>query len=160
LPFGIGTGLFGEFTRDFGANQPTLEDALALVLASLSLLGLGIFGPGIATGLVAGAPQLGAGAAVGTAQAIGGAAVAGVVGARAGLAVLGRAAGAISRAAPGASLESIGARAAAPADGPPAWARSMGRQQKIKQGISTAAQAVRSGDHSGGSSSVPLSEDR
>jgi type IV secretion system protein TrbL len=69
---GIGTGLFGEFTRDFGANQPTLEDALALVLASLSLLGLGIFGPGIATGLTAGAPQLGAGAAVGTAQALGG----------------------------------------------------------------------------------------
>ena len=63
---GIGTTLFGEFTQGFGANQPTLEDALALVLAALSLLGLGIFGPGIATGLTAGAPQLGAGAAVGT----------------------------------------------------------------------------------------------
>src|SRR6476646_7846353 len=65
-----------------GGNQPTLEDALALVLASLSLLGLGIFGPGIATGLTAGAPQLGAGAAVGTAQAIGGEAIAAAVGAR------------------------------------------------------------------------------
>src|SRR6516165_5677587 len=58
---GIGTTLFGEFTQGFGANQPSLEDALALVLAALSLLGLGIFGPGIATGLTAGAPQLGAG---------------------------------------------------------------------------------------------------
>ena len=35
---------------------------MTLVLASLSLFGLGIFGPGIATGLVSGAPQLGAGA--------------------------------------------------------------------------------------------------
>jgi type IV secretion system protein TrbL len=42
---------------------------MSLVLASLSLMGLGIFGPGIASGLVAGAPQLGAGAAVGTAAA-------------------------------------------------------------------------------------------
>src|ERR1700704_683943 len=69
---GIGTTLFGEFTQGFGTNQPTLEDALALVLAALSLLGLGIFGPGIATGLTSGAPQLGAGAAVGTALAAGG----------------------------------------------------------------------------------------
>ncbi len=37
------------------------------MLAALAMLGLGIFGPGIATGLVAGAPQLGAGAAAGTA---------------------------------------------------------------------------------------------
>jgi type IV secretion system protein TrbL len=49
-----------------------MEDALALMLAALSLLGIGIFGPGIATGLTAGAPQLGAGAVVGTALAAGG----------------------------------------------------------------------------------------
>jgi type IV secretion system protein TrbL len=47
---------------------------MTLVLASLSLFGLGIFGPGIATGLVSGAPQLGAGAAVGTTGALVGAA--------------------------------------------------------------------------------------
>jgi type IV secretion system protein TrbL len=51
---GIGTTLFSEFTQGFNGNQPSLEDALALVLAALSLLGLGIFGPGIATGLTAG----------------------------------------------------------------------------------------------------------
>src|SRR3546814_21035265 len=39
---------------------------MGLVLASLSLFGLGIFGPAIASGLVSGAPQLGAGAALGT----------------------------------------------------------------------------------------------
>ncbi|MEO8976692.1 MAG: P-type conjugative transfer protein TrbL, partial [Casimicrobiaceae bacterium] len=60
-----------------------LNAALATMLASLALLGLGIFGPGIATGLVSGAPQLGAGAAAGTAigavglGVAGGAAVAG-----------------------------------------------------------------------------------
>jgi type IV secretion system protein TrbL len=55
---------------------------LAIALAALSLLGLGIYGPGIATGLAAGAPQLGAGAAIGTvstAWGIGGAAPATVV---------------------------------------------------------------------------------
>jgi type IV secretion system protein TrbL len=56
---GIGTTLFSQFTQGFGGNQPTIQDALSLVLAALSLLGLGIFGPGIATGLVSGAPQLG-----------------------------------------------------------------------------------------------------
>src|SRR3954447_10027817 len=91
---GIGTTLFGEFTQGFGGNQPSLEDALALVLGALSLLGLSIFGPGIATGLTAGAPQLGAGAAVGTALAAGGLGAAGAVGLRAGAAVVGRAAGA------------------------------------------------------------------
>ena len=59
---GIGSTLFAEFTRGFGGKQPTIEDAMAIVLAALSLLGLGIFGPGIANGLVSGGPQLGAGA--------------------------------------------------------------------------------------------------
>src|SRR6202521_3779321 len=98
---GIGTTLFGEFTQGFGANQPSLEDALALVLGALSLLGLGIFGPGIATGLTAGAPQLGAGGAGGTALAVGGLGVAGAVGARAGVGALVGAASGISRVATG-----------------------------------------------------------
>jgi type IV secretion system protein TrbL len=42
---GIGTTLFGEFTQGVGGNQPTLDDALALVWAALSLLGLGISVP-------------------------------------------------------------------------------------------------------------------
>ncbi|MGB3831496.1 MAG: P-type conjugative transfer protein TrbL, partial [Mesorhizobium sp.] len=63
---GIGSTLFGQFTSGFGGATPTVDDAMAIVLAALSLLGLGIFGPGIATGLVSGGPQLSAGAAVGT----------------------------------------------------------------------------------------------
>jgi type IV secretion system protein TrbL len=78
---GIGSTLFGEFTRGF-AGEPTIEDAMALVLAALSLLGLGIFAPGIANGIVSGGPQLGAGAAVGTGLAAGGMVVAGAAGAR------------------------------------------------------------------------------
>jgi type IV secretion system protein TrbL len=74
---GIGTGLFSQFTQTYTSGQPTIEQALSVVLAALALLGLGIFGPGIATGLVSGAPQLGAGAAVGTGLAVAGTAMAG-----------------------------------------------------------------------------------
>jgi type IV secretion system protein TrbL len=73
---GIGSTLFSEFTRGFGGVTPTIDDAMAIVLAALSLVGLGIFGPGIASGLVSGGPQLGAGAAIGTGLAVGGATVA------------------------------------------------------------------------------------
>ena len=68
---GIGSTLFSQFTLS-GAAQPTIEDAMTLVLAALTLLGLGIFGPGIANGIVSGGPQLSAGAAVGTGLAAGG----------------------------------------------------------------------------------------
>nr|WP_321982690.1 P-type conjugative transfer protein TrbL [uncultured Cohaesibacter sp.] len=74
---GIGSTLFGQFTAGFGGITPTIDDAMAIVLAALSLLGLGIFGPGIASGLVSGGPQLGAGSAVGTGLAAGGLMLAG-----------------------------------------------------------------------------------
>lgn len=73
---GIGSTLFSQFTAGFGGQTPSIDDAMAIVLAALSLVGLGIFGPGIASGLVSGGPQLGAGAAVGTGLAVGGAALA------------------------------------------------------------------------------------
>ncbi|MGX5804859.1 P-type conjugative transfer protein TrbL [Bradyrhizobium sp. Arg314] len=84
---GIGSTLFSEFTQGFGGENPTIDQAMAIVLAALSLLGLGIFGPGIANGLVSGGPQLGAGAAVGTGLAAGGMAL--VAGGTAGLAMRG-----------------------------------------------------------------------
>lgn len=61
-----------------------MDQALAIMLASLALLGLGIFGPGIATGLVSGGPQLGAGSAVGTAMGAAGLVVAGAAAIRGG----------------------------------------------------------------------------
>jgi type IV secretion system protein TrbL len=74
---GIGSTLFSQFTAGSSGAQIGIEDAMALVLAALALLGLGIFGPGIANGIVSGGPQLGAGAAVGTGVAAGGVVVAG-----------------------------------------------------------------------------------
>lgn len=105
---GIGTGLFSEFRAPGGAD-PSIDHALVIMLASLAMLGLGIFGPGIATGLVSGAPQLGAGAAAGTVLGAAGLAVAG----GAAVAGAGSAVAAGARMAPGAARAAIGGGAAA-----------------------------------------------
>jgi len=93
---GIGSNFFSEFVGALQGQEPDIDQAMSLVLASLALFGLGIFGPSIASGLVAGAPQLGAGAAVGT-----------VVGAGATLAVAGGAAVAATRGLAGAGISAI-----------------------------------------------------
>ncbi|MCM8731969.1 P-type conjugative transfer protein TrbL [Hephaestia sp. GCM10023244] len=85
---GIGAGFFDSFIAA-GGGEPDIASSMTLVLGALSLLGLGIFGPGIAAGLVSGAPQLGAGAAVGT---MAGAAIMGMGGAALGARALGAAA--------------------------------------------------------------------
>lgn len=92
----IGSNFFSEFTAALQGQEPDIGQAMSLVLASLTLFGLGIFGPGIASGLVAGAPQLGAGAAVGT-----------TVGAAGIVALGGGAAMGAARAAGGAALGAI-----------------------------------------------------
>jgi type IV secretion system protein TrbL len=75
---GIGASFFNDFTTALQGQAPSLAQAMSLVLASIALFGLGIFGPGIAAGLVSGAPQHGAGAAIGTASSLAaGAALAG-----------------------------------------------------------------------------------
>ena len=109
---GIGSGLFSQF--QVHPDEPSIDHALVVMLASLALLALGIYGPGIATGLVSGAPQLGAGAmagaavgAVGTGVAIGAAATG-----------VGGAVAAGARMAPAAAkLAGAGARAATSAAG-------------------------------------------
>ncbi|MAC57614.1 MAG: P-type conjugative transfer protein TrbL [Novosphingobium sp.] len=105
---GIGTTLFSQFTVTMGP-EPDAEQVMAIALAALSLLGLSIFGPGIANGIVTGGPQLGAGAAAGTALAAGGALVGGAAAARLGA---GAAAGAIGGTARGAAYTSGAARGA------------------------------------------------
>jgi type IV secretion system protein TrbL len=185
---GIGSTLFAQFTAGFGGNQPTIDNAMALVLGALSLLGLGIFGPGIANGIVSGGPQLGAGAAVGTGLAAGGALVAGVglaAGAAglAGNAIAGGARAATTVASGTASAyragglsgvaEAGGSAIISPlrrmaagasnssttdADAPPPWARRTKRAQTVSQGVSAATHAVRSGGSAGGGASVDLSE--
>ena len=104
---GIGSGFFGEFTGALGTDETDVGEAMSLVLASLSLLGLGIFGPSIASGLVAGAPQLGAGAAFGTAAAGIGTVALGGAAAIGGTKAL--ASGALAAARAGTSMGSAGA---------------------------------------------------
>ena len=168
---GIGSTLFSQFTAGFGGNQPTIEDAMSLVLAALALLGLGISGPGIANGIVSGGPQLGAGAAVGTGLAAGGIVAAGAAGASLGAGVIaGPARGGASVAAAASNHFRSGGIAAAQAQSaaastnsssagnPPAWATRMKRSQTVGHGVSAATHAVRSGDSGGGGASVDLSQ--
>ena len=109
---GIGSGLFSQF--QVHPAEPNIDHALVIMLASLTLLALGIFGPGIATGLVSGAPQHGAGAMAGAAVGAAGTAVA--VGAAA--TGVGGAVAAGARMAPAAAkLAGSGARAATSAAG-------------------------------------------
>jgi type IV secretion system protein TrbL len=184
---GIGSTLFTQFTSGVSGNQPTIDNAMALVLGALSLLGLGIFGPGIANGLVSGGPQLGAGAAVGTGLAAGGVIAAGaslaaggaslaggavMAGGRTAASIAGGAASAFRSGSMAGAAEGGGAAIMSPLrrmatgpghgsttnDGPPAWARRMKRAQTVNQGVSATTQAVRSGDSASSGSSIDLSE--
>ena len=110
---GIGSTIFGQFTSGFN-NPPTISDALTLILAALALLALSIFGPGIANGLIAGGPQLGAGAAVGTGLAVAGLGAAGTALAAGGV---GAASGAIAGTARGGAVVAGGATTAYRAGG-------------------------------------------
>src|SRR3546814_15254449 len=64
---GIGVTLFDRFMQAGLGPEPDIEQVMAIALGALTLLGLGIFGPSLAHGIVAGGPQLGAVEAAGTA---------------------------------------------------------------------------------------------
>ena len=104
---GIGVTLFERFMEAGLGAEPDIREVMAIALGALTLLGLGIFGPSVANGLVAGGPQLGAGAAAGTAVAAGATMAAGAAGATlavgAASSVAGKGALGASRAAGGAS---------------------------------------------------------
>ncbi len=76
---GIGSTLFATIRSALPANDMTIEQAFSVVLGALTLMGLAVFCPRIAAGLVSGAPQLSAGAAVGTTLGVGAAAAAGAM---------------------------------------------------------------------------------
>jgi len=189
---GIGSTIFGDITSAFAppASAPdtivpiTLKDAASIMLGSMALLALGIFGPGIATGLVSGAPQLGAGAAVGTMAAVGAGALAGGAVAGAGIKSFGKGAAASVKA--GASMAGgtrlaftmgsisqgggikgaaagVGAVAQAGATGEtgkgPNWAKKVHRQQQTRHATRTATNALRGGDGGGSGSGPSLNPD-
>lgn len=144
---GIGTGLFAEF--QVVPAEPSIDHALVVMLASLAMLALGIFGPGIATGLVSGAPQLGAGAmagaavgAAGTAVAVGAAAT-GVGGAvAAGARMAPAAAGAIGSGARAAASTASSARTAFQAGSAAAGGGLKGAAAGVGNVARTGAQAA------------------
>ena len=165
---GIGTTLFSQFTNANLGEAPDIQQAMTIALAALTLLGLGIFGPGIANGIVTGGPQLGAGAAAGTALAAG-ATVAGGF-AAAGLAG-GAAAGALGSAAMGGARAAGGASAAysAGADGKSGGAAVAGGLGDVGKSAGNAAmsplrkaaaslrQSFAAGQAGAGSSAAPAS---
>jgi type IV secretion system protein TrbL len=173
---GIGSTLFSQFTTSASGAQIGIEDAMALMLAALALLGLGIFGPGIASGIISGGPQLGTGAAVGTGIAAGGMMMAGeglVTGSASALAGVARGtaglvgtAGAAFRTGASTGGADVGAHAAktggaaseAGAAQPTASSRRMRHLLTTGHGASAVSAALRSADQAGGGASIDLSE--
>ena len=179
---GIGSTIFGQLATTL-TRPIDIVSAMSLLLAALSLFGLGIFGPGIAAGLVSGAPQLGAGAAAGTvagaaAVAIGGGAVAlgglraaasgsaGAVRSAASLAGASRS-GASATADPAGSgrgspaVESgrVGGSGSAAASEPAGPVGRIRGGQPVKDAVHVASHTLKEGDKGGHSSGPKLGEE-
>jgi type IV secretion system protein TrbL len=77
---GIGTQIFSQILPSNPAAELSLQDALTVLLASMTVGGLALHAPKIAAGIVSGAPQLGLGAAVAPAALVGGTLVLGGAG--------------------------------------------------------------------------------
>ena len=185
---GIGSTIFGELST--ALTRPIdVASAMSLLLAALSLLGLGIFGPGIAAGLVSGAPQLGAGAAASTvvgagsvAYGVGSLAIGGLgasVGVsaqaiRSAVSLVGRSASrgrpssheaAVDggrRARPSPQLADEGASGdfhPKPANAAPGWVAKLRRRYRLRDTVHTVAQTLKEGDRGAQSSGPKLGED-
>ena len=167
---GIGTTLFSTFTATVGP-EPDARQVLAIALGALSLLGLSIFGPGIANGIVSGGPQLGAGAVAGGMAAVGQTAATGAV--NAALSPLRRMAGKASASmkdnfrtgaraglgvAPASGSPAPAASPAAPASAPPAWASAMKQRQSATHGATVLAHTMKAGDSHGGGGGPDVKE--
>jgi type IV secretion system protein TrbL len=148
---GIGSTLFGQFTSGF-SDPPTIDNALTVILAALSLLGLTIFGPGIANGLISGGPQLGAGAAVGTGLAVAGIGAAGAALAGGGLAAAGGAARLGASVAGGASAayRAGGLAGVAEAGASAATSPLRGAASSLRESFASGAAGSRGGGAAGG----------
>ena len=155
---GIGSTVFSQLALTPDSEDITMAAAMAQVLGALSLFGLGIFGPGIASGLVAGAPQLGAGAAVGTVGAAAGATV--LVGG----AAYGAATGSLPAIRAATSLGKTSA-AATPVAAPtptsaatPDWAQRIRTEQASRLRRHAVHQAIKDGDRPGSGAAPSLQQ--
>ncbi len=87
---GIGTQLFGQILPSNPATELSLQDALTILLASMTIAGLAFSANRLAAGITSGAPQLGLGSAAAAGGAVAGAAaLAGMGGVAAARAVAG-----------------------------------------------------------------------
>ncbi len=184
---GIGSSFFNQFISASNGQDIDINQAMTLVLASLTILGLGIFGPGIASGLVSGAPQLGAGAALGTVGAAAGAGMlaggAVMAGAQAVMGAGGSAMSAIKAAASMAGGGSSGGGNSTPGGSPspsspsggsggggaassgasasqarPDWAKKMQAEQRLQGHLHAAHVAIASGDQPVASANPDISQ--
>jgi len=173
---GIGSTIFGQLAGTL-THPVDVASAMSLLLAALSLFGLGIFGPGIAAGLVSGAPQLGAGAAAGTVAGAAAVAIGGGAAAIGGLRAAGGSMAAVRSAASltgGSSAGGVSARAAAaeqlsnPGGGggstsgptaPTARAPSSTASGHAKEAAQVVAHTLKEGDKGGNSSGPKLGEE-
>ncbi len=173
---GIGSTIFGQLAGTL-TRPIDVASAMSLLLAALSLFGLGIFGPGIAAGLVSGAPQLGAGAAAGTvvgaaAVAIGSgaAAIGGLRAAAGGSMATVQSAASLSGKSPAgpAARSAVAEQTSNPGGGrtgggaavpSPTRAPSSTAQGRAKEAAKVAAHTLKEGDKGGHSSGPKLEED-
>jgi type IV secretion system protein TrbL len=159
----IGSTFFRDIVASLQGRDPTIDQIAALLLASIALFGLGIFGPGIAAGLVSGAPQLGAGAAIGTAGAAVSAAALTATGSLGALkAGTSLASGAATASRAGQTFAGAGGAsgsgASASGDGMPAWAKNMQARQHRQKHAQATTQAIKEGDKSGSGANPDLDE--
>lgn len=172
---GIGTQIFGEFTAP-PVGEFNINHALAIALASLAMLFLGMFGPAIATGLVSGAPQLGAGAGA-SAMLVGGGLAVGSAAAviRGAQAAFGRNSTAANNAGGNAPPPAASPNPPSPGPGPespppsaspssgsgpaPGWAERLRARGATARALMTSANALRSADHAGHGVSPNLTKD-
>ena len=163
----LGLSIFGPgIANGLIAGGPQLGAGAAvgsgLAVAGLGTAGIGLAGAGkVAAGGLAGAA---AGTARGAAALVGATSRAYGAGGMAGVAEAAGSAALSPLRNAAASLRNSfnGAAAQSPTDtapnSPPAWARSMRRNQTINQGVSAAHNAIRAGDHPSSGSGVDLSE--
>ena len=139
---GIGTQIFSQILPSDPAAELSLQDALTVLLASMTVGGLALHAPKIAAGIVSGAPQLGLGAAAAPAAVVGGALLLGGVG----LAAVARAgAGAVAAAATlGGGARTAYALGSAAAGGEGLAGVGGGLVGVARAGVSAAAAGLRS----------------
>jgi type IV secretion system protein TrbL len=128
----IGSTIFKSLAVSGLTSPIDISQAMSLLLAALSLLGLGVFSPSVAAGLVSGAPHLGAGAAATTVAGAGALTYAGAGFAVSGARLL-------------ATTTCSAVRSAASLSGATSAALEIGRSQSQKIGGSIAGHALRAG---------------